>query len=95
LLRTLVLALLLANLAFYAWVQGWFGAAAPPPMSSQREPGRLAEQLRPESITVLAPKAVAQARQADAARQTAAAAQATQAGSSAASAASGAAPRAP
>ena len=51
-LRTLVGLLLLANVAFFAWSQGWLGS---PPQHSQREPARLAAQVRPETLTVLPP----------------------------------------
>ncbi len=51
-LRTLVGLLLLANLAFLAWSQGWLGST---PQHSQREPARLAAQVRPEMLTVLPP----------------------------------------
>lgn len=51
-LRTLVGLLLLANVAFLAWSQGWLGGA---PQHSQREPARLAAQVRPEALTVVPP----------------------------------------
>jgi hypothetical protein len=53
LLRTLVLLLLAANLAFAAWTQGLLAPLAMPPMSSEREPERLRSQVRPETVTVL------------------------------------------
>ena len=59
-LRTLVLLLLLANGLFFAWSQGWL-APLLPPRSDAREPERLAQQLRPELITVLTPKAASEA----------------------------------
>ena len=49
-LRALVVLLLLANLAFFAWARGWLGA---PPHHGEREPGRLLAQVRPEVLTVL------------------------------------------
>ena len=49
-LRALVLLLLLGNVAFYAWTQGWLGT---PPRHGEREPERLAAQVRPEAMTVL------------------------------------------
>jgi hypothetical protein len=52
-LRALVAALLLANLLFFGWARGWFG---PPPRAADREPERMAAQVRPESVTVLPPK---------------------------------------
>ncbi|MDP1899182.1 MAG: hypothetical protein Q8K96_01845 [Rubrivivax sp.] len=57
-LRTLAAALLLANLLFFAWAQGWFGAL---PRASEREPERVAAQVRPESVTVLPAKAASAA----------------------------------
>lgn len=58
-LRTLVLLLVLANLAFLAWTQGLLSPLARPPMSSEREPERLMQQVRPEAVKVLGPQAVA------------------------------------
>ena len=52
-LRTLVLLLVLANLAFLAWTQGLLSPLALPPMSSEREPERLTQQLRPDAVKVL------------------------------------------
>lgn len=57
-LRTLAAAVLLANVLFFGWVQGWFG---PPPRAAEREPARLAAQLRPETVTILPAKAAAAA----------------------------------
>ena len=50
--RTFALVLLLLNAVYWAWGEGWllpygFGPA------QQREPQRLAQQIRPEAITVL------------------------------------------
>jgi hypothetical protein len=54
-LRALVLALLLANAGWWAWSQGWLPAGALPlPRDDvQREPQRLAAQVRPDSVQVL------------------------------------------
>ena len=52
-MRTLALLLLAANLFFFAWVQGWLAPVLAPPMSSEREPDRLAAQVRPEAIKLL------------------------------------------
>lgn len=60
-LRVLVVLLLLANLAFFAWARGWLGA---PPHHAEREPERLAAQVRPEALTVLPPSSVSAALQA-------------------------------
>ena len=60
-LRTVVLLLLLANAAFFAWSRGWLGE---PLRHGQSEPGRLAAQVRPEALIVLPPKAANAAVQA-------------------------------
>ena len=60
-LRTLVGLLLLANVAFLAWSQGWLGTV---PQHSQREPARLAAQVRPETLTVVPPAKASAAVQA-------------------------------
>ena len=60
-LRALVVLLLLANLAFFAWARGWLGA---PPRHAEREPARLAAQVRPEALTVLPPGPASAALQA-------------------------------
>lgn len=52
-LRALVLLLVAANLAFFAWSRGWLAPMLMPPMSSEREPERLGQQLRPESVRLL------------------------------------------
>lgn len=59
-LRALVLLLLLANAAFFAWWQGWLDPVLPP-RADHREPERLAAQVRPESITVLNQRAASAA----------------------------------
>ncbi len=65
-LRVVVLLVLLANALFFSWAQGWM-APLLPPRSEQREPERLATQVRPELITVLTPKAASAALAAGAA----------------------------
>jgi len=60
-LRALVVALLLANLAFYAWTQGWLEGLIGLAPHGDREPERLARQVRPELVKVLTPQAVAAA----------------------------------
>lgn len=60
-LRALVLLLVLANAAFWAWTQGWLGA---PPRAGEREPQRLEAQVRPEAVRVLPPAAASAAVQA-------------------------------
>lgn len=52
-LRLLLGLLLAANLLFLAWAQGWLGAVLPPPRAAEREPGRIAAQVRPEAVVVL------------------------------------------
>lgn len=52
-LRALVLALLAANLAWFAWAQGWLEGWLPAPGDAdQREPHRLQAQVRPQVVTV-------------------------------------------
>jgi hypothetical protein len=60
-LRALVALLLLANVAFLGWSRGWFAPAWQPPRHGEREPERLAAQLRPEFVVVLPPKAASEA----------------------------------
>lgn len=60
-LRAVVVLLLLANLLFFGWARGWFAPGWPPPRHGEREPERLAAQLRPELITVLPPQAASAA----------------------------------
>ena len=81
-LRLLVLALLLANALFFTWTHGGFsgltGAAVPNTTEADREPQRLAAQLRPEIIQVLpASSASAAASAASAASSASAASVAT------------------
>jgi hypothetical protein len=55
--RTLVWLLLLLNVLYWSWAQGWllpYGFGPAP----QREPQRLAQQIRPEVITLLNPDEV-------------------------------------
>ena len=61
-LRALVLLLVAANLAFFAWSRGWLAPMLMPPMSSEREPERLGQQLRPESVRLLDEPAAQAAR---------------------------------
>ena len=60
-LRTLAALLILANLLFFAWARGWLAPTAPPPLSGSREPQRLAAQVHPERVTVMAPVAASAA----------------------------------
>jgi hypothetical protein len=56
-LRALVLVLLVANGLVFAWSQGWLSPLLQPPGVAEREPERLLQQVRPDSITVLGPAA--------------------------------------
>ncbi len=60
-LRALLALLLLANLLFFGWVNAWFAPAFPAPGAGEREPARLATQVAPERVTVLAPAAASAA----------------------------------
>ena len=54
-LRALVLALVLANAALFTWTAGWIDPWLGGRSRGERDPGRLAHQLRPETLRVLAP----------------------------------------
>mgnify|MGYP001268544172 CR=1 FL=1 len=56
-LRLLVLLLVLANAGFYAWTQGWLDSVVGVRAQAEREPERLARQVRPETVRILAPQA--------------------------------------
>jgi len=58
-LRVLALLLLLANLGFYAWTQGWLDGVVGLRAIGDREPERLARQFQPQVIRILAPRAAA------------------------------------
>jgi len=55
-LRALVAALVLANLVFWAWSSGMFDGLGWGP-ARERDPARLARQVRPDAVRVLAPNA--------------------------------------
>ena len=57
-LRGLVLLLIVANLAFYAWSQGWLDSVVGVRSIGDREPERLTRQVRPETVVVLPPTSV-------------------------------------
>jgi hypothetical protein len=57
-LRWLVLALVLANALFLAWSQGWLSPWLVAGPGASREPWRLQQQLRPETVRVLPPGSV-------------------------------------
>lgn len=54
-LRTLAWLLVLANLGFLAWTQGWLGTAAGGRGAGDREPERLARQFQPQVVRILPP----------------------------------------
>lgn len=60
-LRTAALLLVLANLGFLAWTQGWLQPGFPPPHHGDHEPQRLVAQLNPQLVTVLPPRAASAA----------------------------------
>ncbi len=53
-MRVLALLLLLANLLYAAWAQGWLGAYGWKPRA-QQEPERLAQQVNPERLELVDP----------------------------------------
>ncbi|MDH5541180.1 MAG: SPOR domain-containing protein [Rhizobacter sp.] len=65
-LRFLVAALLLANLAFYAWTQAWLDDVVGVRAQGDREPERLSRQVRPELVQIRQPSPKAQPAQASA-----------------------------
>lgn len=58
-LRLLLLALILANLGFYSWTQGWLDGMVGARAIGDREPERLARQVRPETVQILPPEGAA------------------------------------
>jgi hypothetical protein len=60
-MRALVALLLLANLLFFAWSQGWLDELTGVRAGGDREPERLARQVRPDTVRLLTPQAVAAA----------------------------------
>jgi len=66
-LRLLLLALIAANLGFYSWTQGWLDGVVGARAIGDREPERLARQVRPETVVILPPESAAAADAADAA----------------------------
>jgi hypothetical protein len=55
-LRALVVVLMLANLAFYGWTQGWLTDALGLSSEGDREPQRLSAQVDPAALRVLSPR---------------------------------------
>lgn len=79
-LRTLVVLLLLSNLAFFGWMHGWLTPIVGIDPAGEREPQRLKAQVQPQTIRVLGqapaaaePPAVAAPAEPPAANATAAA----------------------
>jgi hypothetical protein len=60
-LRALVLVLALANIGFYAWSRGWLDGAVGVRANGDREPERLARQVKPETVRILPPAAASAA----------------------------------
>src|SRR5207245_631693 len=60
-LRSIVAFLLLVNIAFFVWSQGWVDGLVGVRARGDHEPDRLAKQVRPESVRLLTPQAVADA----------------------------------
>lgn len=58
-LRLLVLALIVANLGFYSWTQGWLDGVVGARAIGDREPERLARQVRPDTVQILPPESAA------------------------------------
>ena len=52
-LRTLVVAVLLANLAFFCWTHGWLDDVVGVRARGDREPERLMRQVKPEAVRLL------------------------------------------
>lgn len=60
-LRAAVLVLALANLAYWAWTQGWLDNIAGVRATGDREPERLLRQVQPQMLKVLPPASAASA----------------------------------
>lgn len=60
-LRLVAGLLLLANVVFYVWSQGWVDGLVGVRAQGDREPERLAKQVRPEAVSILTPQLVAAA----------------------------------
>jgi hypothetical protein len=56
-LRTLIVALVLANLVFFAWTQGWIDGPTGIRAHGDREPERLGLQVQPELVQILSAQA--------------------------------------
>ena len=60
-LRALIVALLLANLAFFAWTRGWLDTVVGVRPTGDREPERMLREVRPELIRILPASAAREA----------------------------------
>jgi hypothetical protein len=60
-IKWVALLLIATNAGLWAWTHGWLSPSLQPPGESQREPQRLQQQVRPESIVVLSPRAASAA----------------------------------
>jgi hypothetical protein len=58
-MRVVLIVLLVANLGFFAWTQGWLDGVVGVRADGGREPERLARQVHPELIRTLSPAEVA------------------------------------
>jgi hypothetical protein len=65
-LRALALLLLMANLGFFAWTQGWLDGVVSVRARGDREPERLAREFQPQRVRILPPNEAAAAMAASA-----------------------------
>ena len=65
-LRALVLVLILANVGFFAWREGWLGSSLSNPQAG-REPYRMKAQVHPDRLVIVPPPAAAASEADDAA----------------------------
>lgn len=72
-MRALVVALLLANVAFWAWTRGWLDGVVGVSPEAEREPQRVQRQVEPQRLRILAAGDAARGRPAGAPTQPAAA----------------------
>lgn len=56
-LRTLIVGLLIANLAYFAWTQGWLSPWIGASPTGERDPERLERQVNPQAVQILSPAA--------------------------------------
>ena len=56
-LRALVVLLILVNLVFWVWAQGWLDGFTSMRATGDREPERMARQVRPQTLRILPPAA--------------------------------------